>query len=218
MSAVRLGALSLVLAACGLTYEFVLAQTLSVLLGNSVVQYSVTIGLFLAGMGVGSMVSDKIKNQDALPWLFRLQLMISTLVPLGFMGIWLAGIHLRFPLLHLGAYGLIFSVGLLTGAELPLLMRLSPVTSRSFILALDYAGMLLACLAFPLLLLPVFGVFAALLFTSLVNAIVMLSLLQFAKSKLRFAAAMVPLLLIAVVSFERGIREWLSLQLINTFS
>ncbi len=45
-------AAALVLAACSLLYELLIAQTLAMLAANTVVWYSVTIGIYLAAMGL----------------------------------------------------------------------------------------------------------------------------------------------------------------------
>jgi hypothetical protein len=50
---------SFVLAFCGVVYELALAQTNSVLLGNSYLQYGLTIGLFMAGLGAGSLRENR---------------------------------------------------------------------------------------------------------------------------------------------------------------
>ena len=47
----------LVIALCGITYELLIGTLSSYLLGNSVTQFSVTIGLFLTSMGLGSFLS-----------------------------------------------------------------------------------------------------------------------------------------------------------------
>ena len=43
-----------IIAVCGLIYEFIIATLSSYLLGDSVMQFSLTIGFFLSAMGVGS--------------------------------------------------------------------------------------------------------------------------------------------------------------------
>ena len=53
------------LAACSLLYELLIAQTLATLAANTVVWYSVTIGVYLAAMGVGAMsASQKFSAGD----------------------------------------------------------------------------------------------------------------------------------------------------------
>lgn len=190
---------------CGVIYEFAFAQTLSVLFGQSVVQYSVTIGLFLAGMGAGSHFSERLR--DARLSLWRTQLILSVAVPLIFICVWWTAVSGGAALARALAYVLCFSVGAVTGAELPLMMRLAP-DSTPRILAADYAGMLAACLAFPLLLLPHQGVFAAVLSTAAVNATVLLVL-----EPRRAGFLLLPATLLLSLWFEPGLREWLSLKL-----
>ena len=52
-----------VLAACGLVYELIAGTLSSYLLGDSVTQFSLAIGLFLFGMGIGSYVSRFITKR-----------------------------------------------------------------------------------------------------------------------------------------------------------
>ena len=47
----------LVVALCGIVYELIIGTVSSYLLGNSVYQFSLTIGFFMFAMGVGSYVS-----------------------------------------------------------------------------------------------------------------------------------------------------------------
>lgn len=48
------------LAACSLTYELIVAQSISLLAGNTVVWYAITVGVFLCAMGVGAVICEKI--------------------------------------------------------------------------------------------------------------------------------------------------------------
>ena len=52
----------LIISICALTYELVVATLSSYLLGDSITQFSFTIGFFLSAMGVGSMLSRRIKR------------------------------------------------------------------------------------------------------------------------------------------------------------
>ncbi len=45
-------AIALILSACSLLYELLIAQTLSLLAGNTVVWYSLTVGTYLGAMGI----------------------------------------------------------------------------------------------------------------------------------------------------------------------
>ena len=50
-------------AACAIVYELIIAAVSSYLLGNTVHQFSITIGLFMFSMGVGSFLSKYIERR-----------------------------------------------------------------------------------------------------------------------------------------------------------
>jgi len=183
-------AASLVLAACSLLYELLIAQTLATLAANTVVWYSVTIGVYLAAMGLGALLHDKYAAGNLWVRLFRVELGLSAVgavaVPvLNFthtFGLLLNGndFTLMSNVVFFGsAFVLIALIGMLTGFELPLLIDLGNaaagekrVTNR--VLAFDYMGSLLGGLAFPLLLLPSLGLIVIGLLTAGVNFMVAL--------------------------------------------
>ena len=77
-------------------------------------------------------------------------------------------------------YGTLAVLGTLVGLELPLLVRLSKTEGTfadlvSRALAFDYAGALVAALAFPLVLVPYVGLARASLATAVVNVLCALS-------------------------------------------
>ena len=51
-----------VAAACALVYELLIGSLSSYFLGDSVAQYSLTIGFFLCAMGVGSYISRWLRH------------------------------------------------------------------------------------------------------------------------------------------------------------
>src|SRR5574341_1523490 len=51
-----------IIAVCGLIYEFIIATLSSYLLGDSIMQFSITIGFFLSAMGIGSFLSRAFKQ------------------------------------------------------------------------------------------------------------------------------------------------------------
>ena len=51
-------AFTFILAFCSIVYELLLGQTLSAFLGNTVLRYSVTIGLYMMSLGIGSMIAE----------------------------------------------------------------------------------------------------------------------------------------------------------------
>jgi spermidine synthase len=159
---------------CSLVYELLISTTASYFLGDSVQQFSVTIGLYLASMGLGSYLSRFIKTK-------LLRSFVATELLLGVVG------GLAVPLLYLTyAYGAVFwpvvvglivIIGALTGLEIPLLTRVMDDeealdVNLANILSFDYLGALLATLAFPFVLLPVLGTFRASLTLGLFNLLV----------------------------------------------
>ena len=65
-----------IIAICGIVYELIISTISSYLLGNSVWQFSVTIGLFMFGMGVGSLAT-KYFSDDYLKNFLRVELLIA---------------------------------------------------------------------------------------------------------------------------------------------
>lgn len=188
-------AVTLVLAACSLLYELLIAQTLAMLAANTVVWYCLTIGVYLAGMGLGALAHEKYPTNNAWARLFKVELMLC-----------LAG-ALAVPILHFAhTFGLIFylfdyhfltniiffgtafiltaTIGLLTGFELPLLIDLGNTVSKSKVtnrvLAADYFGSLLAGFAFPLLFMPYFDLITVGLLIASINLAMALLVLWWA--------------------------------------
>lgn len=150
---------------CSIIYELLISTTSSYFLGDSIRQFSITIGLYMAAMGVGSYLSRLFVRQ--LLWRF-----IETEILLGLVGgisvplLYVAFIYTGFAGFNSIMIGLILLIGLLTGLEVPFLTQLMkehyPLgINLSNVLSLDYLGALIATLLFPFFLLPWFGVFVS---------------------------------------------------------
>lgn len=148
---------------CSIVYELLVSATSSYFLGDSVKQFSLIIGVYMAAMGVGSFLSQYL-DRGLLVWFVFIEL------ALGFMGG--AAIPVLYGAFHglsPGAYqglvlGVIFLIGALTGFEIPLLTRIMKAyyplkANLANVLSLDYIGALAATLLFPFVLLPDFGLF-----------------------------------------------------------
>jgi spermidine synthase len=166
----------LVVATCGLVYELITATMASYLLGDSVTQFSLVIGVYLSAMGLGSWLSRFVVTQLANRFV-QIQLVIAIVggfsAPTLFLGF--AVLDSIRPLL----FAILILVGTMVGLEIPLLMRLMPgkqdlkdVVAR--VLAFDYIGALLASIAFPLVLLPTLGLVQTSLLFGTLNAAVAL--------------------------------------------
>lgn len=163
-----------IIAVCGLVYELLAGTVASYLLGDSVTQFSLVIGLYLSAMGVGAWLSRFVEGGVGRR-LVEAQLAIAVVggssAPLLFM---VFGYTRSFrPVLFLE----VFLIGTLVGLELPLLMRImerqldfKELVSR--VLAVDYIGALVASLLFPLVLVPQLGLVRTSLVMGLLNTAV----------------------------------------------
>ena len=164
----------LVIATCGLIYELLAGTLASYLLGDSVTQFSLVIGVYLSALGVGAWLSKYIEEKVARTFIeieLALAIVGGTSAPLLF--VTFAWVDWFQPAL----FGLVFLIGVLVGLELPLLMRIlkehldfNDLVSR--VLTFDYIGALVASLLFPILLVPYLGLVRTSLLFGLLNALV----------------------------------------------
>jgi spermidine synthase len=183
-------AVTLVLAMCSLLYELVLAQTLSALLGNTVLRYSITIGCYLGALGVGSLLcKPDAPDRDPRIRLVRVEVALcivgASAVPCFFYfdgiqrylyfgeGAWAGESYA--PILFLVAtHVFIVAIGVLSGFELPLLLSLGERRRRGStprVLGVDYLGSLVGAVVFPLVLLPKLGLIATAFSVALLNGV-----------------------------------------------
>ncbi len=162
----------LVIATCGLIYELLAGTLASYVLGDSVTQFSLIIGIYLSAMGVGAWISGFIKRQLARIFL-EVELGVALLggcsAPLLFLSFASAQ---HFTLL---LYLIVFAIGVLVGLELPLLMRIlrehldfGDLVAR--VLTFDYIGALVASVLFPTLFVPRLGLVRTSLLFGMLNA------------------------------------------------
>lgn len=164
----------LIIATSGLVYELLAATLASYVLGDSVLQFSTTIGAYLFAMGIGSFLSRYVGDDVARRFL-EVEL-----------GAAIAG-GLSAPLLFLGfayadffsvlLYGTIGLVGILVGLEVPLLMRIlkehlafEELVAR--VLTFDYIGALVGSILFAIVLVPSLGLNRTALLFGMLNALV----------------------------------------------
>jgi spermidine synthase len=164
----------LVAAVSGLIYELVAGALSSYLIGDSVTQFSLVIGLFLSSMGLGAWASKLIKR-DLVRWLVAVELGVGLV---GGTGALLGFLAFAYTALYqVVLLGSIVGVGILVGLEIPLVLRLLRERDElrvtvANILAADYIGALLASVLFPFLLLPHLGLVRAGLLAGLANVAV----------------------------------------------
>jgi spermidine synthase len=158
---------------CSIIYELLISTTSSYFLGDSVKQFSITIGVYMAAMGVGSFLSRIFKGNLILRFI-EVELLLGLIggcsVPILYFVFANAS-----PAAFSGIMILLISlIGILTGMEIPLLTLILkehyPLQiNLSNVLSVDYLGALAATLLFPFLLLPFVGVFLSSALFGLVN-------------------------------------------------
>ncbi|MFF2849545.1 polyamine aminopropyltransferase [Streptomyces sp. NPDC058001] len=174
-------------AACGLVYELELVALASYLIGDSVTQASVVLSVMVFAMGIGSLAAKRLRSRPAVGF----GLVEAALALVG--GCSAMALYAAFAWTGAltgtweGAWaddtryllvGFSLAIGVLIGAEVPLLMVLIQRIRRqdaggavADLFAADYVGALVGGLAFPFLLLPLFGQLTGALLTGAVNAV-----------------------------------------------
>lgn len=140
-----------IMGGCGLAYEYTLSKLASDLLGNSIEQWALVIGVMMFFMGVGSDLQKYLNDEDLLAKF------ISAEIALGLCGAFA-------PIIILDTYGrfeshfilvqyfFIASIGLLIGFEIPLLTRINAGYRNELrfnvgnMLKMDYIGALCGAL------------------------------------------------------------------------
>ena len=165
---------ALVVATCGLVYELLAGTIGSYVLGDSVTQFSLCIGVYLSALGVGAWLSGFVTRSAALVFI-EIELAVALLGGFSAPILFLAFANVTsFPVV---LYGMVFAVGTLVGLELPLLMRIlkdqmefKDLVSR--VLAFDYIGSLAGAVLFPILFVPNLGLMRTSLLFGILNALV----------------------------------------------
>jgi spermidine synthase len=166
-------AATFVVAVAGLIYELVAATLSSYLLGDSVRQFSLVIGVYLASMGLGAWLSRFVDR--ALPGFIWAQIALGVVG--GFMAPLLYFTYAATGDVELPLFAALIAVGALSGMEIPLIARIlkqigAPEFRFENVLTVDYAGALAASLLFPTLILPHLGLMSASLAFGMMNLLV----------------------------------------------
>lgn len=209
------------IAACGLVYELIAGTVSSYLLGDSVTQFSRTIGVYLFAMGVGSYLSRFI-IRDAIEKFIELEIVLALVggaaAPLLFLSFSFTE-HYAYVL-----YLLLVVVGSLVGLEIPILLRIlkDRMNFRDLVarvLSLDYIGGLVAAVSFPILLLrPEVGLVRASLLAGLLNVVVAFVAIYIFQKQIRLKnqlvkACAVLLALVTALVYSKPLQSFLDHEL-----
>lgn len=162
-----------VCAACGLIYELALITLGSYLTGNSITQTSLVLGFTMASMGLGALAVKPLLRWPVHAFAaveLTLGVVGALSVPMLYAAF--AWLELYTPVMLVASV----AIGALIGAEVPLLMELlqrlrrqSASTAVADLSAVDYGGALIGGLAFPFVVLPVFGLLPGALLVGSLN-------------------------------------------------
>lgn len=167
--------LTVILAYCSVVYELLLGQMLSAFLGNTVLRYSITIGLYLFSMGIGSYLLTEKRKQRPLSTLLKVELFLALIGGSGIAMLFLLD-SLGPPMLvfSLFAHSLIIIIGILTGIEIPLLIELRHLEKpnrAATVLGVDYIGAFAGTLCFAFIFYPKLGLVFTTFFVAAMNAL-----------------------------------------------
>lgn len=165
-----------VVSTCSLTYELLIGTASTNITGNSILAFSLAIGLFLAGLGLGAFASRWVQDEVLVQ---RFVLTETTLALVGGIGvILLYGAFVFSPHFELVKTILTLLIGFFSGLEIPILTRILQKQEDSKlksilanVLSFDYLGGLAASLLFPLILLPYFGLVRLSFLVGIINCL-----------------------------------------------
>ncbi|MBH5328275.1 polyamine aminopropyltransferase [Eikenella sp. S3360] len=178
-----------IVASCGLAYELIIAALASYLLGDSILQFSSIIGLYLFAMGIGAHLTKYIRDEDALSRFIEIELLVGIIGGVSALVLFVVFGFSAAPFRTL-LYALVLTVGIVVGMEIPLVMRVLNQRQAEFkdlvakVLTFDYLGALAVSLLFPLVLAPRLGMARSALLFGLLNAAVAVLTARAFKSQL----------------------------------
>lgn len=162
----------LVVATCGLIYELLAGTLASYVLGDSVTQFSLVIGVYLSALGLGAWLS-RFVDENLARCFVEVELGVALVGGASAPLLFFCFAFLSW--FRVALFGVVVIIGTLVGLELPLLMRIlkDHVDFRdlvSRVLAFDYIGALVASLLFPIFLVPRLGLVRTSLVFGMLNA------------------------------------------------
>lgn len=152
-----------IVASCGLAYELIASALSSYLIGDTILQFSTIIGVYLFSMGVGAALSKYIKDDDLIGRFIDIEIGVGILGGISASLLMVSFFYLPDSFKTL-LYLYIFSIGFLVGMEIPLVMRILNRENTNFnelisnVLSFDYLGALFVSLIFPLICMPYLGI------------------------------------------------------------
>lgn len=197
---------------CGISYEYTFSRLASDIMGNSVKQWAIVIGLMMFFMGVGADLQKYFPDKYIVDSFIFLEILLGLLGGIGpTVTLYAFGmLHDHFILIH---YFFICSIGLMIGLEIPLLSRVNERTVPSLkenlglILKMDYIGSFVGALVWVFILPRFFNVLEISFFLGIVNVCVALFTWIWFHSWMRFPKL--------ITGFAIGVLVILSIGIMN---
>ena len=151
---------TLLISICSIIYELIISSISSYLQGDSITQFSITIGLYMSAMGIGSYLSKYIKEDLFNKFIF-IEMSVGILGGFSSLILFLSNIYTN--IYDLIMYLLIILIGIFVGLEIPILTRIIEDNESNVrknlanIFTFDYIGGLIGSIVFPLILFPKLG-------------------------------------------------------------
>lgn len=202
-----------IVATCTIFYELLIGSISSYFLGSSILHFSLTIGLFLFFMGVGSFLS-KFITERLLPAFITIEIAIGL-----FGGLSAAILYAAFSLtnyFYLAGFLLIASISIGAGLEIPLITRMirrygTLSSALANALAFDYIGGLIASILFPLVLLPYLGLMKTAFVVGMLNLSVAAVNAHYFRHELKRYSRYIAISLLGIALLGAGLFQSLSI-------
>jgi spermidine synthase len=136
-----------VMGACGLAYEYTLSKVASDILGNSIRQWAIVIGIMMFFMGIGSDLQKYLSDRNLIDKFIFFEILLGVLGAFG--PITLLFVYGTLPSHYvLTQYFFISAIGMIIGLEIPMITRINEKYTAELrvnlggVLKMDYIGSL----------------------------------------------------------------------------
>jgi spermidine synthase len=213
-------------ASCSLAYELVLAQTITVLYGSTILNYTLIIGIYIFSLGMGAAIHARYGDSKGISFFWCIELLLSfcgALAPFLILYFEVLTGHLPFDLVTPFTALLAMIIGVLSGMEVPLLLtialqhnnqevRSNDVMARN-IIGLDFIGTFFAAGLVPVVCFPFLGIVRTAVLTASVNGVIGLVFLWRHRSEVSkavfFAGCFLCVMLVVFFFFAQDLSRFL---------
>ena len=162
---------TLIFSSCSVLYSLATSYFISLLYGNTVTIYSLTIGSYMLFLGIGALLYEKFNHKYGIEMLLYTEfLLVLTAFFTPLIISWMSALEIPFNIKLYGSFVLLGIIGILSGVELPLLMGIEKEKIAG-IIGIDYFGGLIGSLLYVFFFLPYVNTVAIFHYTAFFNLI-----------------------------------------------